>query len=437
MKTLKLIYEHHTAGLNTTCTMHQQHVSELEAKCTKLQHDLTILQRNSREEIRALMVQVEQLEHQAEARQGRLKRMFREILICEIKMEVLKSHRLFFDRSKYQNVSSQIHNVDKRDQNGGFQISLAYFLTDQNIKSEEVDSDHSDEDDIESVSSSLLPVASSDPVISPRASPAPQSSQPPRSSIDEIEQLLLDHEPEHQDANVGNSRYLDTPYSNIPLQLQTPHKCLLTLPSPALLPLPMLKWAQTSTCRGISLAFMVCLTQNSSSSVPWFMGNYPGPSIWWDSFLGSMPPELVSCESVVSNEFFEVTKKAMAVAWIQPPVAGAITQPPFRWLGNIFSLMAHQPPQVVISTFGPFRVSQGHVPPAIGASNAPSGQKSPDLSQPVAMHYSYRREKRFGYIYNAPCALIEWWKGGEKLTNSIIDIKKKRLLGFRPGPGHV
>ncbi|KAJ7237429.1 hypothetical protein C8J57DRAFT_1247206 [Mycena rebaudengoi] len=79
----------------------------------------------------------------------------------------------------------------------------------------------------------------------------------------------------------------------------------------------------------------------------------------------------------------------------------------------------------------------GHVPPAIGASNAPSGQKSPDLSQPVAMHYSYRREKRFGYIYNALCALIEWWKGGEKLTNSIIDIKKKRLLGFRPGPGHV
>ncbi|KAJ7247781.1 hypothetical protein C8J57DRAFT_1522780 [Mycena rebaudengoi] len=56
---------------------------------------------------------------------------------------------------------------------------------------------------------------------------------------------------------------------------------------------------------------MVCLTQNSSSSVPWFMGNYPGPSVWWDSFLGSMPPELVSCESVVSNEFFEVTKKAI------------------------------------------------------------------------------------------------------------------------------
>ncbi|KAJ7257452.1 hypothetical protein C8J57DRAFT_1516914 [Mycena rebaudengoi] len=48
-----------------------------------------------------------------------------------------------------------------------------------------------------------------------------------------------------------------------------------------------------------------------SSSVPWLMGNYPGPSVWWDSFLGSMPPELVSCESVVSNEFFEVTKKAI------------------------------------------------------------------------------------------------------------------------------
>ncbi|KAJ7257451.1 hypothetical protein C8J57DRAFT_1235168 [Mycena rebaudengoi] len=164
MKTLKLIYEHHTAGLNTACTMHQQHVAELEAKCTKLQHDLTILQRDSREEIRALMVQVEQLEHQAEARKGRLKRMFREILI---------------KISKYQNGCSQ--------------ILLDYFLTDQI---------HSDEDDIESVSSCLLAVASSDPVISPRASPAPQSSQPPRSSIDEIERLLLDHEPEHQETNV-------------------------------------------------------------------------------------------------------------------------------------------------------------------------------------------------------------------------------------------
>ncbi|KAJ7247779.1 hypothetical protein C8J57DRAFT_1240717 [Mycena rebaudengoi] len=170
MKTLKHIYEHHTAGLNTACTMHQQHVTELEAKCTKLQHDLTILQRDSREEIRALMVQVEQLEHQAEARKGRLKRMFREILICEIKI------------SKYQNGCSQ--------------ILLDYFLTDQI---------HSDEDDIESVSSSLLAVASSDPVISPRASPAPQSSQPPRSSINEIERLLLDYEPEHQDANVGTT----------------------------------------------------------------------------------------------------------------------------------------------------------------------------------------------------------------------------------------
>ncbi|KAJ7241164.1 hypothetical protein C8J57DRAFT_1244985 [Mycena rebaudengoi] len=84
---------------------------------------------------------------------------------------------------------------------------------------EEVHSDHSDDDDIESVSSSLLAVATSNPVISPRASPAPQSSQPPR-LIDEIERLLLDHEPEHQDTNVGNSRYPDTPYSNIPLQVQ-------------------------------------------------------------------------------------------------------------------------------------------------------------------------------------------------------------------------
>ncbi|KAJ7256608.1 hypothetical protein C8J57DRAFT_1235465 [Mycena rebaudengoi] len=68
---------------------------------------------------------------------------------------------------------------------------------------EEVHSDHSDDDDIESVSSSLLAVATSNPVISPRASPAPQSSQPPR-LIDEIERLLLDHEPEHQDTNVDN-----------------------------------------------------------------------------------------------------------------------------------------------------------------------------------------------------------------------------------------
>jgi hypothetical protein len=83
--------------------------------------------------------------------------------------------------------------------------------------------------------------------------------------------------------------------------------------------------------------------------------------------------------------------------------------------------MAHQPPQAAISIFGPFRVSQGqqgsdtfknrpsgpyiyigHVSPVIGASNAPGGQKSPDLSQPVAMHYSHHQEKRFGYIYNAP-----------------------------------
>jgi hypothetical protein len=67
--------------------------------------------------------------------------------------------------------------------------------------------------------------------------------------------------------------------------------------------------------------------------------------------------------------------------------------------------MAHQPPQAAISIFGPFRVSQGqqgsdtfknrpsgpyihvgHVPPVIGASNAPIAQKSPDLSQPVDMH---------------------------------------------------
>lgn len=63
--------------------MHQQHVTELEAKCTKLQHDLTILQRDSKEEIRALMVQVEQLEHLAEAWMGRLKRTFRQILVTD------------------------------------------------------------------------------------------------------------------------------------------------------------------------------------------------------------------------------------------------------------------------------------------------------------------------------------------------------------------
>ncbi|KAJ7265061.1 hypothetical protein C8J57DRAFT_1470187 [Mycena rebaudengoi] len=65
-----------------------------------------------------------------------------------------------------------------------------------------------------------------------------------------------------------------------------------------------------------------------------------------------------------------------------------------------FSLMAHRPPQAVIFFFGPFHVSQGHVPPVIGAFNAPSGQKSPDLSQPVAMHYSHRREKHY------PAALL-------------------------------
>jgi hypothetical protein len=35
-----------------------------------------------------------------------------------------------------QNVNSQIHSFDTRDQNGGSQISLAYFLTDQNVSSQ-------------------------------------------------------------------------------------------------------------------------------------------------------------------------------------------------------------------------------------------------------------------------------------------------------------
>jgi hypothetical protein len=91
-----------------------------------------------------------------------------------------------------------------------------------------------------------------------------------------------------------------------------------------------------------------------------------------------------------------------------------------------FSLMAHQTPQAAFSFFGLFRAPQGqqgsdtfrncpsgpyiyiaHVPPVISASNGPSGQKSPDFSQPVAMPHSHHPEKRFGYIYQAPCALIK------------------------------
>ncbi|KAJ7239862.1 hypothetical protein C8J57DRAFT_1527906 [Mycena rebaudengoi] len=211
---------------------------------------------------------------------------------------------------------------------------------------EEVDSDHSDEDDIESVSSSLLAVASSDPVISPRASSAPQSSQPPRSSIDEIERLLLDHEPEHQDTNVQLMvHHLELHIEGHLETFQCKIEAAEVQSTLLQVKIDELTTEKNRTQQRIAslldtivriqfAAMMVyCVHPTDTPQMSAYSSLSSSPAIadveskqqlfcsmvhgqlpwtqWWDSFLGSRPPELVSCESVVSNEFFEVTKKAI------------------------------------------------------------------------------------------------------------------------------